>query len=801
MSRARRISVCLLAALACVSSAAARWPAVGGGTGTAATADMPTGARPTTSVSGQSVTVSWAQSPFAGSTLGARGGGYEIKRYAEGATTAITPGPGCSGTNTGSTDPRLCVEANVPTGRWQYRVTPIIGSFVGTEGPFSPVAVVFAAPVLDSVTAQNPAAGVTNGPIAISWSAATGATGYNVFRRVSGGAYDYAAPLNGASPLTGVTYSDTTGIDRTTYDYVVRAVTAGPPPVASADSNQLSARVVTRPAAPAGAVTAVAGSGGAITVAWSAVSGADGYNVYRRANPGAFDYNTPLNGATPLIAPTFTEPAAATGADNAYVVRAVVGGASGVQVQSADSREGAPLRHATGTFTGDGVDNRVITIGFKPDLVIVKASTNQTGVLRTSSMTGDVSKSMAGATVLGANLVQSLDATGFTVGNAANVNTNTVAYTWVAFRAAAGALRVGSYTGDGVAGRAVPGAGFAPKWVTVLPAGAARANQRYSLMTAGFQFDDDVGTATRITALGTDGFTVAAGAEVNSNGATYHYVAVNEVAGSAMTGTYAGSGVNRSITGVGFAPDYVAVRANDIVTARRGRQRAGALAGAASQFYGTTADGITGITALQTDGFGLGTDTSVNAASSTYHWLAFKNAAGGCATQSSATFAATAGTWVDESSPASATGGVGSVLTVRSKSVNGDARALVQGLLPAVPPGCSITSARLRLYNSSPAAGRTLTVQANATAWTEAGATWANQPGVTAVPAATAVTTATAGYIEWNVTAQAQSMATGNDNGFSIRDSAEDAAAGPTQSFVSRQGTAAQRPELVVTVG
>ena len=548
-------------------------------------------------------------------------------------------------------------------------------------------------------------------------------------------------------------------------------------------------------------MTAVAGSGGAITVAWSAVSGADGYNVYRRPNPGTFDYNTPLNGATPQTATTFTEPTAATGADNIYVVRAVVNGAGGVQVQSADSREGAPLRHATGTYTGNGVDDRAITIGFKPDLIIVKASTAQVGVLRTSSMTGDVSKPMAGATALGANLVQTLDPAGFTVGNATNVNTTGVAYTWVAFRAAAGSLTVGSYSGDGLAGRTVSGAGFAPEWVTVLPAAAAPANQRYSLMTAGFQFDNDLGTASRVTALGTDGFTVAAGADVNTAGATYHYVAVNEVAGSTRTGTYAGTGVNRSITGAGFAPDYVAVRANDTALARRGRQKAGALAGAASQFYGNIANDNLGITALLPGGFSLGTDVSVNAASSNYHWLAFKNAAGGCATQSSATFTATADTWIDEFVPAKADGGVDSVLTVRSKSGNSDARVLVQGGLPTIPPGCSITSARLRLFNSLPVAGRTLTVQANAAAWSEATSTWTNQPGVTAVPAATAATTATAGYIEWNVTAQAQSMATGVNHGFSIRDSAEDAAAGPTQSFVPRQGAAGQRPEIVVTVG
>ena len=40
---------------------------------------------------------------------------------------------------------------------------------------------------------------------------------------------------------------------------------------------------------------------------------------------------------------------------------------------------------ASGSYLGDGTDNRSVTgLPFQPDVVIVKASTNQIGVMRTS---------------------------------------------------------------------------------------------------------------------------------------------------------------------------------------------------------------------------------------------------------------------------------------------------------------------------------------------------------------------------------------------------------------------------------
>ncbi len=135
---------------------------------------------------------------------------------------------------------------------------------------------------------------------------------------------------------------------------------------------------------------------------------------------------------------------------------------------------------ASGYYTGNAADNRGITgVGFRPDVVIVKGNTAQTAAIRTSTMSGDVSKPMAGATAQLADVIQSLDADGFTVGLNARVNSADIGYEWMAFRAQEGLLRVGSYTGNGTS-QSVTGLGFSPEYAAVFSAGANNAVQRYS---------------------------------------------------------------------------------------------------------------------------------------------------------------------------------------------------------------------------------------------------------------------------------------------------------------------------------
>ncbi len=460
---------------------------------------------------------------------------------------------------------------------------------------------------------------------------------------------------------------------------------------------------------------------------------------------------------------------------------------------------------ASGYYTGNAADNRAITgVGFRPDVVIVKGNTAQTAAIRTSTMSGDVSKPMAGATAQLADVIQSLDTNGFTVGLNARVNSAGVGYEWMAFRAQEGLLKVGTYTGNGTS-QSVTGLGFSPEYAAVFSAGANNAVQRYSGGTTSFQFDGDTGNATRITSLDAGGFSVGAQNTVNTNGTTYHWIAFNDSAGFVDVNGYNGNNTdNRNITGVGFQPEYVMVRANDTATARLGAHRPATLPGDSTLRYGAVVNAANSVQALQSDGFQVGTDTSVNANTIAYRYIAFRDTAAsdgsGCANSGSATATATADSYVDQNSP-TANAGTTSDLFVMSKSGNANRRTLVRFTLPTIPSGCSVVGASLKLFSTAAVTGRTIDLYSAAAtpAWTETGVNWNNHPATAG--AATGLASA-AGALTWDATSQVQAMYSGTNNGFILRDRTEGDAASPEQKYQSREGTPdTQDPQLRVSWG
>ena len=279
----------------------------------------------------------------------------------------------------------------------------------------------------------------------------------------------------------------------------------------------------------------------------------------------------------------------------------------------------------TGTYTGNATDNRTISgLGFRPEAIMILPESASQGVLRTSSMSGDVSKILnytAGG--LQANLIQSLTGDGFTIGTHASVNTNAVVYHWIAWGAGAD-ITVGSYSGNGTS-QSINGIGFQADMMLVAGASTSQAAMRSSVSTSTFDFGASTGVTTAVTTLGSDGFSIGASALANSTSTVYHYVAFNQNSNYFSLGSYTGNATdNRNITGVGFEPEFVFTK----------KLSAGDFAGfkTESSGYATDkglfADGFAAaanyIQALQSDGFQVGTGNEVNTSGASYGYFAFR---------------------------------------------------------------------------------------------------------------------------------------------------------------------------------
>ena len=279
----------------------------------------------------------------------------------------------------------------------------------------------------------------------------------------------------------------------------------------------------------------------------------------------------------------------------------------------------------------------ISSLSFQPDVVIIKGDLAQGAVIRTSTMAGDLAKPMTGG-ALAPNLIQSLDPSGFTIGTNATVNSNAgcpclcTAYWFTAFKAGPSTMKVGTYTGNGLAGgQSIAGIGLLTR------AGLHHSGKRARRRSTGRPLRPRrtiLRTAAAppawISSLNVDGFTVTTtDTHVNANGVVYHYVAWNQIPGHMRVGTYAGNNAdNRNITGVGFEPEYLdrqAIRRRRSM--RLSSRRRSAEAPTRRWGSSPTANITPGnnIQALQPDGFQIGSGTSeVNANGATYAYYAWK---------------------------------------------------------------------------------------------------------------------------------------------------------------------------------
>ncbi len=92
------------------------------------------------------------------------------------------------------------------------------------------------------------------------------------------------------------------------------------------------------------------------------------------------------------------------------------------------------------------------------------------------------------------------------------------------------------------------------------------------------------------------------------------------------SGSYSGNGSdNRNITGVGFRPKLLFIKGNNSTSSASGQVAIATTGDSCRSFFSVdnTTNEADGIQALQSDGFQVGTQGSVNTSGTTYYWTAF----------------------------------------------------------------------------------------------------------------------------------------------------------------------------------
>ncbi|MDS0528039.1 S8 family serine peptidase [Clostridium sp. SHJSY1] len=248
-----------------------------------------------TSTGNSSIAINW------GAVTGANG--YEVYRLGSNGTYGYI----ANTTSTSFTN----IGLNSGTA-YSYKIRAY--RIVGTVKIYSDFSTVASAQTALAVPLNLTAISANYNSIKVSWGTVTGANGYEVYRLGSSGTYGYIANTTSTSFIN-------TGLNTgTAYSYKVRAykIIGG----IKIYSN-FSAAISTKPvlAVPLN-LTAVSAGNSSIKISWGAVTGANGYEVYRLGSSGTYGY------IANVTSTSFTNIGLSSGTIYSYKIRAyrIVGG-------------------------------------------------------------------------------------------------------------------------------------------------------------------------------------------------------------------------------------------------------------------------------------------------------------------------------------------------------------------------------------------------------------------------------------------------------------------------------------------
>lgn len=281
----------------------------------------------------------------------------------------------------------------------------------------------------------------------------------------------------------------------------------------------------------------------------------------------------------------------------------------------------------TGSYVGDGTDNRSITVeaGFQPDIVFTIPDAPEYIFEKSTAHGGLDSSILATNSEYLENFIQAFEANGFQVGSGADVNQSGKNIYYVAIKIDSADSASGSYTGDGVDNRDITGVGFDPTYVYIKRDGTTRGQFMTDECAANDSqnFNNGVSQTNSIQDLIADGFEIGTNATVNTSNSNYVWSAFKDVSNGFETGTYVGDGTDdRSIT-VGFQPLAVIVKNDGTGYCNIMTTDMNAIS-ESKRFYNNAAALADRIQAIEANGFQVGTDNAVNNSADNYYWIAWK---------------------------------------------------------------------------------------------------------------------------------------------------------------------------------
>jgi len=305
------------------------------------------------------------------------------------------------------------------------------------------------------------------------------------------------------------------------------------------------------------------------------------------------------------------------------------------------------------TYTGTGANATVgHGLGAQPYVVITKGRDSVVGTTNwrvyTNALGGTKNLKLNGndAAATGNSTWNDTDPTSsvFSLGTSGDPNGNNATYVAYCFAPVAGFSKFGSYTGNGSANGPIVETGFEPAFLIVKSTTGSgwdiwdnkrnTTNPRNTILTTNNNAADYTSTSIVGIDFLSNGFQIKnTNADHNANGNKYIYMAfaadpdteAPTLASSFNIETYTGTGADRSITGLGFSPNFVwakrrsATEDNVIFDSLRGVQKQLSTNKTNAESTKTNA-----ISSYDSDGFTTGANNALNTSGEDYVAWTFK---------------------------------------------------------------------------------------------------------------------------------------------------------------------------------